>query len=369
MADAQSSQERTESPTPKRREQARSEGRVARSQDLSAATVVTAGSVLLATLGGATLVAFATSFLRMSTGLMSSDALSANGGVALLRSVVGRLVIALMPFLLGLGAIVLFVNLAQTRATFSLKPLEPKWSHLNPISGFKKFFSPEAVVQLLKSIAKVVALGVVATMTLSDAWPQLTSLSENGPTQIATVIPALLLRLALTTGVAFLVIAVADYGFQWARTERGMRMTRQEVLQEHRESEGDPLIKGRILAIGRARARKRMLQAVPMADVVITNPTHVAVALKYDTSVALAPIVIAMGERKLAERIKAIARKAGVPLVENPPVARALLATAEPGRPIPPALYAAIAEILAFVYRQRGGLPGLRHAHHDGGRA
>jgi flagellar biosynthetic protein FlhB len=134
-------------------------------------------------------------------------------------------------------------------------------------------------------------------------------------------------------------------------------MTKQEVIREHRETEGDPLIKSRIRSIAMSMARKRMLQDVPTADVVVVNPTHVAVALKYDMTVALAPVVVAMGQRKLAARIKQIALESHVPVIENKPVARALLATATVGQPIPPALYAVIAEILAFVYRQRADLP------------
>jgi len=157
----------------------------------------------------------------------------------------------------------------------------------------------------------------------------------------------------VSTGLAYLALSGLDYGYQWYQTEKKLRMTRQEIVRENRDSEGDPMVKARQMSLARQRARQRMMQRVPQADVVVVNPTHIAVALRYDISVAAAPIVVAMGERKIAERIKAIAIKAGVPIIENKPIARALLASARVNHPIPPALYAAIAEILAFVYRTR----------------
>jgi len=180
-----------------------------------------------------------------------------------------------------------------------------------------------------------------------------TALGEMGAAATTLVLRSLLLRLVVTSGLAFLAVAGFDYLFQRWRHEQKLKMTRQEVVREHREQEGDPIVKARILSLQRQKARQRMMQRVPTADVVVVNPTHIAVALRYDVSVAPAPLVVAMGERKVAERIKQIAIAHGVPVLQNKPVARALLATAKIGKPIPPALYAAIAEILAFVYRTR----------------
>ena len=369
MADERhTSQERTESATPRRREEARREGRIPRSQELSAAAVLLAGTALLAGVGGRVLVGFSTGLLRDSARLLAAGPMTAAGGVAELRGVAWRLVLALLPFLAGLTAIVALANVLQARGVVSWGPLTPRLSHLDPLGGLRRIVSPDGAFTLLKSAAKLAALGIVTWLVIVRSWPEIMSLSGTAPADIAVVLGALLIKLAMTTGLAFLCLALVDYGFQWFRTEKGMRMTREEVLREHRESEGDPLIKGRILAIARARARKRMLQSVPTADVVVVNPVHIAVALRYDTDVALAPVVVAMGERKLAERIKAIALKADVPIVENRAVARALLATAVVGRAIPPGLYAAIAEILAFVYRRRGRLPGMAAAIEAGGR-
>jgi flagellar biosynthetic protein FlhB len=172
---------------------------------------------------------------------------------------------------------------------------------------------------------------------------------------------ALAIRMAVLVGLVFLAIAALDYGFQLWQYEKSLRMTRQEVIQEHRETEGDPAVKGRIRQLQRAMARKRMLSKVATADVVVTNPTHIAVALKYDPLVSAAPVVLAMGERLLAQRIREIAMRAGVPVVENKPLARALLANAKIGQAIPPALYVAVAEVIAFVFRKKGApLPTRR---------
>ncbi|MCA9764458.1 MAG: EscU/YscU/HrcU family type III secretion system export apparatus switch protein, partial [Gemmatimonadetes bacterium] len=192
---------------------------------------------------------------------------------------------------------------------------------------------------------------------LRAMWPTIAGLvgADAGP--VLEVTRTTSLRIALLAGLTFLALAIVDYSFVAWRHQQQMMMTRQEVVQEHRESEGDPLLKSRMRSLAQALTRRRMLQRVREADVVIVNPTHVAVAIKYDVAEASAPIVLAMGQRKLAERIRALAAESRIPVVRNVPVARALLASATVGRPIPPALYAAVAEILAFVYRQRGRLP------------
>jgi len=358
MAEAPGGQDRTESPTPRRRQEARREGRVPRSQELAAATVLLAGTALLAAAGGSELTGFMARVMRESTRSLSAVPLTPPGAVGLLRETALGLVLAMLPFALGMVGLVAFVNLAQARGVLSLKPITPKFSNLSPLSGLRRIVSLDSLFNLLKSLVKVAVLAFITWQVMRASWHELTSLAGAGPIEIALVGKALGFKLAIAVGLAFLLIAAADYAWQWFRHEKSLRMSRQEIIREHRESEGDPLIKGHILALARARARRRMLQRVPTADVVITNPTHVAVALRYDVTVAPAPIVVAMGERKLAERIKALALKAGVPVIENRPVARALLATATVDRMIPPALYAVVAEILAFVYRQRAARGG-----------
>ena len=358
MADDRAdAQERTEQPTARRRQEARAEGRVARSQELSTAVVMLSGACALALAAGSTLSGFAASVLRESARALAGGPMTAAGGIAMVRDVAHGFVIALLPFALVVLAAVTLVNVLQVRGVLTTKPLLPKLDRLNPVAGLKRLFSLDAVFNLLKSAVKLIVLGVVTWMVLSGALPQLAALGDGGPAGTAAVIRSLAFRLATLTGLAFLAVALADYVFQVFRIEKSLKMSRQEVVRENRETEGDPMVKARILSIMRSRARQRMLQQVPRADVVVVNPTEIAVALRYDPESAAAPVVVAMGRRKLAERIREIARKASVPILENKPVARALIATAVVGKPIPPALYAAVAEILAFVYRQRGRLP------------
>lgn len=346
-------QEKSEQPTARRRQKAREEGQIARSTELSAVAVMLAGAAMLATSGGAPLADFAMRVARSSAQSLSSGELTASGAVEMLGGTVSQLMWALMPFAIGVMAFTTLVQLAQTRGLITTTVLTPKLSHLNPAAGLKRIVGMDGVVQLIKAVLKTAALGAVTAAVLHQAWPELMSLAEQRAPAIAAVMQALTFKLAFVAGLAFVIVALADYAYQWFRLEKQLRMSKQEVVLEGRESEGDPHVKARIRSMQRQHARQRMLRAVPRADVVITNPTHIAVAIQYDPSVSNAPIVIAMGERKLAERIKAIARAAGVPTVENKPVARALLATSAVGHPIPPALYAAVAEILAFIYRRR----------------
>jgi flagellar biosynthetic protein FlhB len=350
-----SAQERTEAPTQRRRQQAREEGRVARSQELPAAVILVGGAMLLAGVGGRSLAAFSVRALEAGAGALTSEPLTLASGTALVRMMGEGLIMALLPFLLGTAVLVLAVNLVQARGVISWKPLEPKLTNISPLTGLKRLFSLESIVTLIKAILKIAVLGLLTWMVLERSWGSVMSLAQTSAGDVLMVFKTLSFRLAAVTGFAFLAIAAGDYAFQIFRHEKSLKMTRQEVIREYREAEGDPMVKGRIQQLARSRARQRMLQAVPTADVVLVNPTHIAVALKYDPFVSPAPIVVAMGERKLAERIKALAFASGVPVLENKPIARALLATATVGKPIPPALYAAIAEILAYVYRKKAG--------------
>lgn len=350
---AEDGQERTEDPTAKRRLKAREEGQIARSAELSAVAMLLAGAGVLAAAGGAPLADLAIQVVRSSAQSLSAGELTTSGATQMLSGIVSRLMFALAPFAIGVTAATVLVQVAQTRGLISATPLTPKLSHLNPASGLKRILGMDGVVNLIKAVLKTAALGAVTIAVLHGAWPELMSLAEQGAPAIAGVMRVLTFKLAMITGLAFLVVAVADYAYQWFKLEKQLRMSKQEVKHEGRESDGDPHVKARIRSMQRQHARQRMLQAVPSADVIVTNPTHVAVALRYDPSASSAPVVVAMGERKLAERIKAIARAAGVPTIENKPVARALLATSVVGQAISPALYAAVAEILAFVYRRR----------------
>ena len=359
MAEGSSGQDRTESPTPKRRGEARSQGRIARSQDLSTAAALLAGTVLLAGVGGRALAGFSARLLRESARTLSSGPLTLPGAIQILRDTTQGLVMAMLPFALGLTGIVVSVNLAQARGMLSLKPITPSLTNVNLIGGIKRIVNLDSVVTLLKSAVKITLLGFITWQVVRSNWSELISLAGASPIEVGLVARVLAVKLALTVGLSFLVIAGADYFYQHFQFEKSLLMTRQDVTNENKDSEGNPMVKGQMRSLARAHARQRMLQAVPTADVVVVNPTHVAVALKYDVDVAPAPIVVAMGERKLAERIKALAFQANVPVIENRAAARALLATATVGQMVPSALYAVVAEILAFVYRQRVARSGM----------
>ncbi len=347
-------QEKTEAATPRRRDEARREGRVPKSTELSAATLLLAGTSVLALAGGTALARHAVRLVRQGTDWMSPVPLSAGVAIATLEQVGRSTLLALAPFLAGVFLLTLFVNAVQARGVISAEPLMPKAEHINPVAGFKRLFSVEALFNLLKAVLKLLVIGLVAWLVLRRAWPEILSATGAAVPGVLGVTRLLAVRMALYVGLVFLLVAALDYGFQVWQYEKNLRMSRQEVIQEHRETEGDPAVKGRIRQLQRAMARKRMLANVATADVVVTNPTHIAVALKYDPLVAPAPLVLAMGERLLAQRIKEIAYRAGVPVVENKPLARALLAGAKVGQPIPPALYVAVAEVIAFILRRKG---------------
>jgi flagellar biosynthetic protein FlhB len=358
MAENEGAENRTEDPTPRRRQKAREEGRIAKSPELAAAVLLLTGTTLLASTGGSRIGDELVRLFRTGPGWLTTADPSAASAVTLIRLVVGRAFVAMLPFAVGLALVAIAIGLVQTRGNVSSKPARPDLSRINPLSGLKRIFGADAAFNLLKSSLKLAILGTVTYLVLRRAWPHFIELGDARTSDIAAALSGATTRLALTVGIAFLALGALDFGVQFFKLEKSLKMSRQEVVQEHREQEGDPHIKARIRQIARQRARQRMLTAVAKADVVVTNPTHIAIALKYDAAVSPAPIVVAMGERKLAERIKLLAKQANVPLVENKPLARALLATCTVGAPIPPAMYVAVAEILAFVYRMRGRIPG-----------
>lgn len=350
-------QERSELPTPRRLDKALEEGQVPRSQELLVAVVVLSGAAGIAWFGGG-LGRHALGQMSAMGRLLPAGPMTESDATLLLRSVFQGGVIAILPLLLMVLLPVMLVGGLQARGVLATKPIMPDLSRISPLKGFKRVFGVEGWFTLLKALVKIVVLGAITWGALSAMWPTIAPLlgGEAGGVLMATRSAAL--RITLLTGVAFLGLSMADYLFASWRHRKQLMMTRQEIVQEHRESEGDPLLKGRMRSLAQQMARRRMLQDVARADVVVVNPTRIAVAIRYDLSAGAAPMVVAIGQRKLAERIRGIAMAAGVPIVQNVPVARALVATCKVGHPIPPALYAAIAEILAFVYRQRGRIPG-----------
>jgi flagellar biosynthesis protein FlhB len=354
-------QERTEEATPKRREDARNDGQIPRSQELTMAMVLL-GSALLINMAGPMLAGRMLSVFGFGLASIASAPLDANGSISLLRELGWQALGTIAIWGCSLAGIALFIAGVQGRGVFTTKPLEPKLDRLNPGTNAKRIGGMQSWAELVKSLFKLLIVTVAVRGAIIAAWPDTMSLTQKGPTSFLHVVRQYSVKLLMTAGLCYLGLALFDYIYQVWQHERQMRMSREEIKQEMRQSEGDPHVKQRMRAMGRAFARRQMFRDVPKADVVITNPTHYAVALRYDPLVAPAPIVIAMGQRKVAERIKQIAKESGVPMIENKPIARALVAKARVGSMIPSELYLAVAEILAFVIRRRilRGGRGLR---------
>lgn len=343
---------RTEKATPRRRQKAREEGSVPRSADFDSAILLWGNFFLFLGLGGATLalmVQQVAHFLQLAR----PGALAEAGLVSLLGDVlqiVGRL---LLPFL-GLNLLLaLGAGFAQRGFTFSAKPLQPKFDRLNPAQGFKRLFSTKALVDLVKSLAKFALLAWVAYAVLEPRIPALIATLKLPLGQSMNLFQAAVFALYRNVMLAMLVLAMADFAWQRSSFEKSIRMTKQEVKDEGKDAEGNPEVKQRQRSIMMAAARRRMLAEVPKATVVVTNPTHVAVALRYDER-STAPICVAKGLDHLALKIREKAREAGVPILERPDLARALYRTVALEKAIPQDLYQAVAQVLAFVYRLRG---------------
>ncbi|OQX92747.1 MAG: flagellar biosynthesis protein FlhB, partial [candidate division Zixibacteria bacterium 4484_95] len=258
------------------------------------------------------------------------------------------------PVLILVGLAGLLINLAQVGVMFTLEPLTPKLDKLDIIKGLKRLFSTKTLFELFRDTIKVFIIGYVAFITLKGEMNNYIPLADQEVGQIMSFATRVALKVVLRAVGALLFLAILDYAYQKFEFEKKLRMTKKELKEEFKQYEGDPLIKSRIRRIQREMARTRMLQEIPDADVVITNPTHIAVALKYDADTMSAPKMIAKGERLLAEKIKEIAVKAAVPIVENKPLAKALFEAVEVGMMIPPRLFKAVAEVLAYVYKLKG---------------
>ncbi|MEZ4388745.1 MAG: flagellar biosynthesis protein FlhB [Candidatus Krumholzibacteriia bacterium] len=342
--------ERTESATPRRREKAREKGQVARSQEVSSFFVLLAGvGVLIATgpwcleqLGRATGY-----LLGQAHYLAPSDA---RGVAYLLRGNVQVLLTVILPLagvvlVAGVGAGIMQVGLKVTPDAMGFK-----WSRLNPISGIGRFFKKRTFFELLKNLLKVGVIALLATLVIRRLLPELTATAPLPLDAILAIATSSYQSLMLVLLGFLALLAIMDWIFQKQEYEGELKMSKQELKEEHKEIEGDPQIKARIRAQQYEMARKRMLADVPRADVVVTNPTHLAIAIRYQAGSA-APVVLAKGADHLAARIREIAREHRIPVIENKPVARALYAEVEVGRMIPERLFQAVAEILAYVYR------------------
>jgi flagellar biosynthetic protein FlhB len=344
--------ERTEPASPRRLEQAREEGQVARSQELGAFAVLGAASLALWITGGPLLTGL-TGMMKSGLTLPQGSAFRADAMLQLLGQHGASGLLAIVPVLAAAFLAALVAPMALNGWLFTFKPLQPDFSRINPMAGIGRMFSSRGLVELGKAVAKVTVVGGVAAMVIWHSMDAVLGLSTE-PAAGAIPHAARLIgwTLVLIVGGMLLIVAV-DVPWQLWNHARQLRMSRDELRRETRESEGDPQIKARIRSLQREAARKRMMAEVPKADVVVTNPSHYAVALAYREKSMRAPRVVAKGRELTALRIRELAAQHRVPVVEAPPLARALYRHAELGDEIPEKLYTAVAEVLAYVFQLR----------------
>ena len=343
---------KTEKATPKKRRDQRKKGNVFLSNDAVAVVTLLAGYMALRiTMSGA--VGQLSNFFRlcMQTAQSLSEVSLTGRLPELLKEGTYTLFMALGPTVLVIVAAALGATFLQTRMLVSGESIQPKFSRINPLEGFKKLFSLRSVVEAGKGIIKITILLVIIYHFISGC---MTAFVNYMNTDISAVCGDILSRLSsmiLQIIIAFIAVAGADFYYQWWDYERQMRMSKQEVKEEYKQTEGDPLIKSKIREAQRKISQSRMMQQVPQADVVIRNPTHVAVALRYKPEQDSAPVVMAKGLDELALRIVKVAEENHIPTVENVPLARSIYASAELNRQIPPELYGAVADVLVYIYR------------------
>ncbi len=346
--------DRTEPPTPRRREEAREEGQIARSVDLTAAIVLLAALVLLKTLGPRMLE----SLLGLTRALGAAPDITSGGLLAWIKHVASTGGMLLLPFL-GLVVLVAIVaSAAQTGLMLTWKKLGFKPERLNPVSGFRRLLSADAIRRLALGLLKVAIVAAVAWLTIRSRIGLVMTTGKLEAGGVFQVSAELLFDLAIRLGLVLLLLGLVDYLLDRWKLERQLRMTRQEIRDELKRMEGDPLIRQRRRQLQTRLALQRIHAEVPKSDVVVTNPTHYAVALRYDQATMAAPRVVAKGQDLLAERIRQLALQYGVPIVQRPALARALYVGVEVGQEIPPMFYRAVAEVLAYVYQLSGKMAG-----------
>jgi len=351
--------EKTEEPTSKKLSDARNEGQVAKSKEVTSAFEMLAaflmmrffiqyiGTVLVGNIYD--IYSQIPTYVKLYEGHIQSQTFRMLFVQSLLR-----ILQIIAPFLI-VGFLVAFItNLLQVKWKVTTKPLKPKFSKLNPVNGFKRFFSPNSLVELVKSVLKLALIGYVVKSYLEKNMPPIFQLYDISLNQGIVQVGMLVINLGIRISLFYMLIAAADYVYQKIKFKKDMKMTKQEVKDEYKNAEGDPQVKSKQRQRMMEASRRRMMQQLPEADVVITNPTHYAVAIKYEPELYDAPFVVAKGADYLAQKIKDVAKENRIEIVENKPLARMLYANVDVGSVVPPELYQAVAEVLAFVYHLKG---------------
>lgn len=343
-------QDKTEAASPRKREEAREEGRVAKSNDLVSAAVLLF-SLLIVRAAGPFIFNGMSSLFKDSLSNLHKTNLTVESLPGMAAGLTMRFAMLSAPILIGCIAIGVVANVLQVGYKVTPKVLKPDMNKLNPVSGMAKLVSKRSMIELVKSLAKIAIVAYCAYSFLRSEYPGFIDLAGMSISDMLTTVVGLSWKLMARGCLCMLIIGILDYIYQKFEFENSIKMSKQEVKEEFKRTEGDPQIKGKIRSKQRALARQRLSTEVARADVIITNPTHFAVAIKYDSNEMSAPIVVAKGQRLMALKIREIAKANGIPIVENPPVARLIYRTVEIGQQIPEALYQTVAEILAYVYQ------------------
>lgn len=354
MAENKEGQEKTEEPTSRRLEEARNRGQVGKSNDVTTSAILLIGGMLLFLWGGSIMSGYR-GFMVYVLHNSASFEITYQNVLSNFYKLMGMLAGMVLPLMLTVLAVALLGEIAQVGLKIANKKFTEGLNFkkiFNPFGGIKKvMFSTNSLVELAKSFIKLIALGGFAVYIIYDRREEYVALANRPFFDLADLMVDVSFELVLKVGIAYIAVAFADYYYQKWKYRNELKMTKQEVKDENKQSEGDQMIKSRMRAIMRSRLRKIMMQNVPKADVVITNPTHFAVALKYKPGQDSAPIVVAKGVDFLALKIREVATQHGVPIVEEPPLARQLYFTVDVEQEIPEKLFKAVAQILAYIYQ------------------
>jgi flagellar biosynthesis protein FlhB len=347
---AEDQEERTEEATQQRREDFRKRGQVAQTRELGSVLMLLSSALVLWFLGRFFLQQIS-DLVTQSIGSFLLDAARSGDYKPAVHFMIKKAVMVLAPLLGMLAVMSVAATVVQVGLLNNEEALEFKFEKLNPVAGFQRIFSLRSLVEGFKSVLKLCLVIAVVTVMVKDQIVQVPTLVALSVNQLMIFMGDLTVRLLAGVGVMMGVLAAADYFFQRWELEKQMRMTKQEVKEEHKSREGDPMIKARIRRIQREMANKRMMADVPKADVIITNPTHIACALRYDPMTMAAPQLVAKGADAVAEKIKEIARQHNVPVMENKPLARTIFKTLKIGHTVPRELFTAVAQVLSYVYK------------------
>lgn len=351
--------EKTEAPTPRRREEARRKGQIARSQDLSSSLLLLGGMLCLRWFGPQTLEALISAMQRYMT-IEDAQAASRIDLAPMVWSVATFVLAAAGPLMLCLLVLGILSHMVQVGLLMTTEPLSPNINKLNPINGLKRIFTMRTIVQLAMNVLKLIFICLVGYAAVQSRLEEIFVSMQVGGWQFLVVISQVIYEIGVILAVVLLVVALIDYSWQRYRHEQDIKMTKEEVKEELRRMEGDPIMKQRRRQMQLAALLQQIRRNVPQADVIVTNPTELAIAIKYDADAMSAPRVVAKGADYLAAKIREVAIAHGIPIVERKPLAQALFKTVEVGQEVPEQFYKAIAEILAYVYELTGRARRMR---------